>query len=43
MTALLEFEQVSRVHHEGESEVHALDEVSFRIEYGELVAVMGPS
>jgi len=43
MTALLEFDHVSRVHHEGDGEVHALDDVSLRVEYGELVAVMGPS
>jgi putative ABC transport system ATP-binding protein len=43
MNALLGFEHVSRVHLEGESEVHALNDVSLRIEYGELVAVMGPS
>jgi len=43
MTALLEFEHVSRIHHEGGADIHALDDVSLRVEYGELVAVMGPS
>lgn len=43
MTALLELDRVSRVHHEGGNEVRALDEVSLRVAYGELVAVMGPS
>ena len=43
MSALLEFEDVTRIHREGETELHALDGVSLRISYGELVAVMGPS
>lgn len=43
MTALLEFEDVGRVHGTGETAVHALAGVSFRVEPGELVAVMGPS
>lgn len=43
MSVLLEFQDVTRVHREGEGEVHALESVSLRIGYGELVAVMGPS
>ncbi|WP_119698596.1 ABC transporter ATP-binding protein [Microbacterium halotolerans] len=43
MSALLELVDVTRIHREGESEVRALDGVSLRISYGELVAVMGPS
>lgn len=43
MSAPLEFDHVTRVHGEGENEVRALDDVSFRVEHGELVAVMGPS
>ena len=40
---LIEFDQVSKIFGQGESEVRALDGVSFQIEAGEFVAVMGPS
>jgi putative ABC transport system ATP-binding protein len=40
---LLELIQVSRVHGEGATEVHALTDVSLAVGAGELVAVMGPS
>jgi putative ABC transport system ATP-binding protein len=40
---VLHLDGVSRVHGEGETEVHALRSVSFRAHAGELVAVMGPS
>jgi len=43
VTALLEFDGVGRVHGSGSTAVHALTGVSFRVEPGELVAVMGPS
>jgi putative ABC transport system ATP-binding protein len=43
MTTVLHLDQVSRVHGEGATEVHALRSVSFRAHAGELVAVMGPS
>jgi len=43
MNAVLNLQSVSRVHGEGETEVHALRSVSFRAHPGELVAVMGPS
>ncbi len=44
MTApVLELREVTRVHGSGPNQVHALRGVSFRVEAGELVAVMGPS
>jgi putative ABC transport system ATP-binding protein len=42
-TAVLHLADVSRIHGEGETQVHALTSVSFRAHAGELVAVMGPS
>jgi putative ABC transport system ATP-binding protein len=42
MTAL-ELQSVSKVYGEGPTEVHALRDVSLRVDVGELVAVMGPS
>ncbi len=41
--AVLRLDCVSRVHGDGETEVHALRSVSFEARAGELVAVMGPS
>jgi putative ABC transport system ATP-binding protein len=43
MSAVLEIRDLTRVHGQGESEVHALRGVSLTVESGELVAVMGPS
>ncbi|MEZ5093330.1 ABC transporter ATP-binding protein [Nocardioides sp.] len=43
MTAVLQLCDVTRIHGEGETEVHALRGVSFAAHAGELVAVMGPS
>ena len=43
MSAVLHLDQVTRIHGEGATEVHALKAVSFRASAGELVAVMGPS
>ena len=43
VNAVLHLDRVSRIHGEGETEVHALRTVSFRAHAGELVAVMGPS
>ncbi len=43
MTAVLHLRDVSRVHGEGATEVHALRSVSFAARAGELVAIMGPS
>ena len=43
MTAVLHLDTVTRIHGEGETEVHALKAVSFAAHAGELVAVMGPS
>jgi putative ABC transport system ATP-binding protein len=40
---VLHLDTVTRVHGEGETEVHALKAVSFAARAGELVAVMGPS
>jgi putative ABC transport system ATP-binding protein len=40
---VLQLQCVSRVHGEGETQVHALRSVSFTAHAGELVAVMGPS
>ncbi|APR03690.1 ABC transporter ATP-binding protein [Thauera chlorobenzoica] len=41
--AQIELDGIDRRFHLGDSEVHALREVSLRIEAGEYVAVMGPS
>jgi len=41
--SLIEFRNVVKAYGEGEAEVRALDGVSFTIEDGEFVAVMGPS
>jgi len=41
--ALIEVENVAKVFGEGESATHALRDVSFNIEQGEFVAIMGPS
>ncbi|GAA4417594.1 ABC transporter ATP-binding protein [Georgenia halophila] len=35
--------EVTRVHQDGPTEVHALDKVNLQVRVGELVAVMGPS
>jgi len=43
MSAVLKLGQVSRIHGEGATEVHALRSVSFAARAGELVAIMGPS
>jgi putative ABC transport system ATP-binding protein len=43
MTAVLQLDDVTRVHGEGATEVRALRGVSFAAYSGELVAVMGPS
>jgi putative ABC transport system ATP-binding protein len=42
-TAVLELRDVSRVHGDGDTAVHALRAVSLVVRPGELVAVMGPS
>jgi putative ABC transport system ATP-binding protein len=43
MSAVLQLDTVTRIHGEGETEVHALKAVTFAAHAGELVAVMGPS
>jgi putative ABC transport system ATP-binding protein len=43
MSTVLQLDGVTRVHGEGETEVHALKAVTFAAHAGELVAVMGPS
>ncbi len=43
MAALLEFEALSRSYQAGDQVVHALRDVTLRIEAGELVAIMGVS
>jgi putative ABC transport system ATP-binding protein len=43
MSTVLEIRDLTRIHGQGESEVHALRGVSLTVESGELVAVMGPS
>jgi ABC-type lipoprotein export system ATPase subunit len=40
---IVDVRAVSRTYHNGSVEVHALDEVSFRVEAGTMVAVTGPS
>ncbi|MDQ1598537.1 MAG: putative transport system ATP-binding protein [Actinomycetota bacterium] len=43
MSAVLELRDLTRVHGDGESAVHALRGLSLTVSAGELVAVMGPS
>jgi putative ABC transport system ATP-binding protein len=40
---MIEIENIIKTYKVGESEVHALDGVSFKINDGEMVAIMGPS
>ncbi|QID18968.1 ABC transporter ATP-binding protein [Nitrogeniibacter mangrovi] len=41
--AQIELDDIERIFHLGDSEVHALHQISLRIEAGEYLAVMGPS
>src|SRR5437764_13892354 len=41
--ALIEMSHITKTYKMGEQEVHALRDVSLRIERGEFVAIMGPS
>ncbi len=43
MGALIEFRQVSKIYHMGDSTVHAADKVSMQIFRGEFVAIVGQS
>ena len=40
---VLKAEHISKIYGEGENEVRALDDVSFYIQQGEFVAIIGPS
>ena len=40
---LVKFERVGRVYHVGDSEVHALEEISLTLDVGDFVSVIGPS
>lgn len=41
--SLIKFDSVSKIYEEGDSQVRALDNISFEINEGNFVAVMGPS
>ena len=43
MSALIELKNIYKIYHMGDTEVHALDGVSIRIEKGEFVAIVGQS
>ena len=40
---ILKIENLSKIYGSGETAVRALDQVSFRVEKGEFVAIIGPS
>lgn len=41
--AFIELKNISKIYHSGEIDIKALDKVSFEIEKGELVCILGPS
>ncbi|MDO4827928.1 MAG: ABC transporter ATP-binding protein [Clostridia bacterium] len=41
--AYIEFKDVSKVYRMGQTEIHALDHISFSVEKGELCVIVGPS
>ena len=41
--AFVEFENVGKIYHMGEVEIHALHDTTFQVEKGELVVIVGPS
>jgi putative ABC transport system ATP-binding protein len=40
---MIQMDQLTKIFTMGENEIHALDNVSFTIDKGEMVAIMGPS
>ena len=40
---ILEIENLTKIYGKGETEVRALNDVSFSVEQGEFVAIIGPS
>jgi len=40
---ILKVEHLSKIYGQGENEVRALDDVSFSVEKGQFVAIIGPS
>ena len=43
MMEILRVEHLSKIYGSGDTAVHALDDVSFTVEKGEFVAIVGPS
>ena len=43
MTPIIEFENIYKIYHMGDSDVHAVDGISFKIYEGEFVAIIGQS
>ncbi len=43
MTPLIEFDNIYKIYHMGDSDVHAVDGISFKIYEGEFVAIIGQS
>ena len=43
MMEILRVEHLNKIYGSGDTAVHALDDVSFTVEKGEFVAIVGPS
>ena len=43
MSALIELNNIYKIYHMGDTDVHALDGVTIRIQKGEFVAIVGQS